>query len=286
MMKSGVLLVTSILLFVASGFARANDTSVLKPAELPSWTSQTQFREPGGKRMVFVGIGQGDSIAQAKARARSDAQAQYLLAVGGVVITSQKLVESTQTDEDGIAQYSVSGKRYTESVSQSFLQGGDSEFVAHSSCNAVSGYFRLSLPIESVEAARDELSRAHREEVLRKIEAYRLAALSRRNGVKGYHYAVVQEQASAQRESNELRISVEHEARRKARHTGRVSLVNRLKGASIRAVSAKSGQQVDMSYSSVTGFVRSEVVAERVWWEGEEAVAESFLLGWVKGADL
>ena len=100
MMKSGVLLVTSILLFVASGFARANDTSVLKPAELPSWTSQTQFREPGGKRMVFVGIGQGDSIAQAKARARSDAQAQYLLAVGGVVITSQKLVESTQTDED------------------------------------------------------------------------------------------------------------------------------------------------------------------------------------------
>ncbi|WP_417568040.1 hypothetical protein [Marinobacter sp.] len=109
MINRGVLLITISFLFMASGLARANDTSVLKTAELPSWTSKTQFREPGGKRMVFVGIGQGYSIAQAKTRARSDAQAQLLLAVGGVVITSQKLVESTQTDEDGIAQYSVGG---------------------------------------------------------------------------------------------------------------------------------------------------------------------------------
>lgn len=283
MMNRGFLLMTVTLLFMASGLACADDTSVLKTAELPSWTSKTQFREPGGKRMVFVGIGQGDSIAQAKTRARSDAQAQFLLAVGGVVITSQKLVESTQTDEDGIAQYSVAGERYTDSASQSFFQGGDSEFVAHPSGNAVNGYFRLSLPIESVEAARDELSRAHREEVLRKIEAYRLAALSRRNGVNGYRYAVVQEQASAQRGSNELRISVEYEARRKARHASKVALLKSLKGASIKTVSAHSGQQVDMSFSSATGVIRSEVVAERIWWEGEEAVAESFLLGWVKG---
>ena len=283
MMNRGVLHIRISLLFMASGMASANDTPVLKSAELPSWTSKTQFREPGGRRMVFVGIGQGDSIAQAKTRARSDAQAQFLLAVGGVVITSQKLVESSQTGEGGIAQYSVSGERYTDSASQSFFQGGDSEFVAHSSGNAVNGYFRLSLPIESVEAARDEVARAHRAEVLRKIEAYRLAALSRRNGVNGYRYAVVQEQASAQRGSNELRISVEYEARRKARHAGRVALVNRLKGASIRAVAVQSAQQVNMSHSSATGFVRSEVVAERVWWEGEEAVAESFLLGWVKG---
>jgi len=282
-MKGGLLLITISVVFFGSELAHANDASLLRPSELPAWTSQTQFREPGGKRMVFVGIGQGDSIAQAKTRARSDAQAQFLLAVGGVVITSQKLVESTQTDEDGIAQYSVAGERYTDSASQSFFQGGDSEFVAHPSGNAVNGYFRLSLPIESVEAARDELSRAHREEVLRKIEAYRLAALSRRNGVNGYRYAVVQEQASAQRGSNELRISVEYEARRKARHAGRVALVNRLKGASIRAVAVQSGQQFNMSNSSATGFVRSEVVAERVWWEGEEVVAESFLLGWVKG---
>lgn len=283
MMKNGVLLITSILLFVASGLARAKDTPVLKPAELPSWTSQTQFREPGGKRMVFVGIGQGDSIAQAKTRARSDAQAQFLLAVGGMVITSQKLVESSQTGEGGIAEYSVSGERYTDSSSQGFFQGGDSEFVAHSSGNGVNGYFRLSLPIESVEAARDEVARAQKAEVLRRIEAYRLAGLSKRNVVNGYRYAVVQEQASAQRGSNELRISVEYEARRKARHAGRVALLNRLKGASITAVAAQSGQQVNMSHSSATGFVRSEVVAERVWWEGEEAVAESFLLGWVKG---
>ncbi|MBU2874170.1 BREX system Lon protease-like protein BrxL [Marinobacter salexigens] len=52
--------------------------------------------------MVFVGIGQGGSIARAKTRARSDAQEQLRLAVGGVVITSQKLVESSQTDKDGI----------------------------------------------------------------------------------------------------------------------------------------------------------------------------------------
>lgn len=283
MMNRGVLLITTTLLFMGSGLARANDTPVLKPAELPSWTSQTQFREPGGKRMVFVGIGQGDSITQAKTRARSDAQAQFLLAVGGVVITSQKLVESTQTDEDGIAQYSVSGERYTDSASQGFFQGGDSEFVAHSSGNAVNGYFRLSLPIESVEAARDEVARAYRAEVLRKIEAYRLAGISRRNGVNGYRYAVVQEQASALRGSNELRISVEYEARRKARHASKVALLKSLKGASIKTVSAQSGQQVDMSFFSATGVIRSEVVAERIWWEGEEAVAESFLLGWVKG---
>jgi|GEM_PF-1603429 hypothetical protein len=283
MMNRGVLLIRISLLFMASGMASANDTPVLKSAELPSWTSKTQFREPGGRRMVFVGIGQGDSIAQAKTRARSDAQAQFLLAVGGVVITSQKLVESSQTGEGGIAQYSLSGERHSDISSRGFFQGGDSEFVAHSSGNDVNGYFRFSLPIESVEAARDEVAHAHRAEVLRKIEAYRLAGISRRNGVNGYRYAVVQQQASALRGSNELRISVEYEARRKARHIGRVSLVNRLKGASIRAVSAKSGQQVDMSHSRATGFVRSEVVAERVWWEGEEAVAESFLLGWVKG---
>lgn len=283
MMKSGALLITISLLIMASGLAYADDTSALKTAELPSWTSKTQFREPGGKRMVFVGIGQGDSIAQAKTRARSDAQTQFLLAVGGVVITSQKLVESSQTGEGGIAQYSLSGERYTDISSRGFFQGGDSEFVAHSSGNDVNGYFRFSLPIESVEAARDEVAHAHRAEVLRKIEAYRLAALSRRNGVNGYRYAVVQEQASAQRGSNELRISVEYEARRKARHAGRVALLNRLKGASIRAVAAQSGQQVNTSHASATGFVRSEVVAERIWWEGEEAVAESFLLGWVKG---
>lgn len=283
MMKGGLIIVTISLFLMTSEMACANNTTVLKADELPSWTSQTQFREPGGKRMVFVGIGQGYSIAQAKTRARSDAQAQFLLAVGGVVITSQKLVESTQTDEDGIAQYSVSGERYTDSSSQGYFQGGDSEFVAHSSRNAVNGYFRLSLPIASVEAARDEVARVHRAEVLRKIEAYRLAGLSRRNGVNGYRYAVVQERASAQGGSNQLRISVEYEARRKARHAGRVALLNRLKGASIRAVAARSGQQVNMSHSSATGFVRSEVVAERVWWEGEEAVAESFLLGWVKG---
>ena len=159
MMNRGVLLIRISLLFMASGMASANDTPVLKSAELPSWTSKTQFREPGGRRMVFVGIGQGDSIAQAKTRARSDAQAQFLLAVGGVVITSQKLVESSQTGEGGIAQYSVSGERYIDSSSQGFFQGGDSAFIAHSSGNAVNGYFRLSLPIESVEAARDELSR-------------------------------------------------------------------------------------------------------------------------------
>jgi len=283
MMNRGVLLITISLLFMASGMASANDTPVLKSAELPSWTSKTQFREPGGRRMVFVGIGQGDSIAQAKTRARSDAQAQFLLAVGGVVITSQKLVESSQTGEGGIAQYSVSGERYTDSASQGFFQGGDSEFVAHSSGNVVNGYFRLSLPIESVEAARDEVARAHRAEVVRKIEAYRLAGLSNRNGVNGYRYAVVEQRASARRGTNELRISVEYEARRKARHASKVALLKSLEGASIKTVSAQSDQQVDMSFSSATGVIRSEVVAERVWWEGEEAVAESFLLGWVKG---
>jgi hypothetical protein len=283
MMNRGFLLMTVSLLFMASGLACADDTSVLKAAELPSWTSKTQFREPGGKRMVFVGIGQGDSIAQAKTRARGGAQAQFLLAVGGLVITSQKLVESSQTGEGGIAQYSLSGESYTDISAQGFFQGGDSEFVAHSSGNAVKGYFRLSLPIESVEAARDEVARAHRAEVLRKIEAYRLAGLSRQHGVNGYRYAVVEQRASALRGTNQLRISVEYEARRKARHASKVALLKSLKGASIKTVSSQSGQQVDMSFSSATGVIRSEVVAERVWWEGGEAVAESFLLGWVKG---
>ena len=283
MMNRGVLPITISLLIMASGLVHADDTSVLKTAELPSWTSKTQFREPGGKRMVFVGIGQGDSIAQAKTRARSDAKAQFLLAVGGVVITSQKLVESSQTGEGGIAQYSLSGERYTDISAQGFFHGADSQFVAHSPGKAVNGYFRLSLPIESVEAARDDVARAHRAEVFRKIEAYRLAGLSRQNVVNGYRYAVVEQRASARRGTNELRISVEYEARRKARHASKVALLKSLKGASIKAVSAQSGQQVDMSFSSATGVIRSDVVAERVWWEGEEAVAESFLLGWVKG---
>lgn len=101
-MNRGFLLMTVSLLFMASDLVCANDIPILKTAERPLWTLQTQIREPGGRRWCLWESGQGGSIAQAKTRARSDAQEQLRLAVGGVVITSQKLVESSQTDKDGI----------------------------------------------------------------------------------------------------------------------------------------------------------------------------------------
>jgi hypothetical protein len=281
-MKRYLVLVAISFICPTSGWASEINEPLQQDDGLPAWTSRTQFHELGGARMVFVGIGQATSIAQAKARARSDAQAQFLSAVGGVVITSQKLVESSQTDEEGIARYSVSGERYTASASQGVFHDGESEFVAQIADNTVTGYFRWSLPTESVQAAREELARKQRAEIHREVEAYRLARQSRQDGVGGYRYAVVRERASAQRAQKELRISVEYEARRKARHLSKVALVNRLNGESIKAYSTHSGERADVSYSSTTGYVRSEVIAERVWWEGEVAVAESFLLGWIR----
>lgn len=49
-MNRGFLLMTVSLLFMASDLACANDIPILKTAERPLWTLQTQIREPGGRR--------------------------------------------------------------------------------------------------------------------------------------------------------------------------------------------------------------------------------------------
>lgn len=266
----------------ASTWAASSNLVTELQEDLPAWASQTQFEEHGGKRTVFVGIGHAGSVNDAKELAIADAQAQFLLAVGGVVITSQKVVESSNSGKDGLFDYSRSVERYTGSASQAFFYDAESEFVAQRSGKSVTGYFRLSLPTESIEVSRDEAAREQRIAILGRVEARRLAIKSRTKNVEGYRYAVAHEQASVNREASEMRIAVEYEARRKARHQARVAAANQLYGASVRVLTVDAGNQMNASYSDVSGLVRSEIVAERVWWEGSTAVAESFVLGWMK----
>ncbi|PFG08858.1 hypothetical protein ATI45_1190 [Marinobacter sp. LV10MA510-1] len=247
---------------------------------LPAWTTKTQFVDAAASHQVFVGIGQASIEPEAKRRARSDAQAQYIRAVGGTVVTSQRIRESGKSDSDGISQRSVSSERYTGSTSSALLHSTQSEYVVYRDEGSITVYVRMSVPIDVLKDAREEVKRSHEQAIMRKLEAYKLAKESRQGDVDGTVYAFVVGKSSSDRQSGMSAISVERTARERARHDAKVSATEQIHGLNAKSATVQSGSRSNWSYTTSSGTVRSEVIAERIWWEGNTAVAESYVLGW------
>ena len=275
-------LAVATVLISVGGCASVSEPVAISRASLPAWTDKAQFEDQGGARQIFVGIGQAATEPDAKSMARSDARSQYIQAVGGVVVTSQRVMETTSTDDSGISQHSVSGQRYTGSTSYALLHSTESEYVTLEEDGAVTAFYRMSIPTQVLEDARDRIKRRDKQAIIREAEAYRLARESRGNNVDGYVYAFVVEKASAVRGVNQRPITVEQEARQEARHKAKISLTSQVYGASIKAIAARSGSQFESSYVNTGGHIQSEVIAEHVWWEGDSAVAQTYMLGWKK----
>ncbi len=249
-------------------------------SELPTWTTKTQFVDAAASRQVFVGIGQASTEPEAKRRARSDAQAQYIRAVGGTVVTSQRILESGKSDSDGISHRSVSSERYTGSTSSALLHSTQSEYVTYREKESITVYVRMSVPTDVLRDAREEVKRSHEQAIMRKLEAYKLAKESRQGDVDGTVYAFVVGKSSSDRQSGMSAIVVERTAREHARHDAKVSAAEQIHGLEVKSASVQSGSRTNWSYTTSSGAVRSEVIAERIWWEGNTAVAESYVLGW------
>lgn len=249
-------------------------------SELPAWTTKTQFVDAAASRQVFVGIGQAATESEAKRRARSDAQAQYIRAVGGTVVTSQRILESGKSDSDGISHRSVSSERYTGSTSSALLHSTQSEYVTYREKESITVYVRMSVPTDVLRDAREEVKRSHEQAIMRKLEAYKLAKESRQGDVDGTVYAFVVGKSSSGRQSGMSSILVERTAREGARHDAKVSAAEQIHGLEVKSASVQSGSRSNWSYTTSSGAVRSEVIAERIWWEGNTAVAESYVLGW------
>lgn len=281
MLNRSMTLVAALVLGVG-GCATVSEPSAPAQASLPAWTQQTQFEDAERDRQVFVGIGQGSTEALARQRARSDAQAEFIRAVGGVVVTSKRVTESTQMGQDGISSRSVSGETYTGSTSSALLHSTEIEYVTTRGDGVIKAYARLSVPTEVLNKAREQVRRDHERAILEEVEARRLAQASRTGDVDGYSYAFVVESSQASRSGSESFASVEREAKEKARHQSRVTLTQQVHGVELRSVSASANNQVTSSYTMTSGKVHAEIIAERVWWEGDTAVAESYMLGWKK----
>lgn len=249
-------------------------------SDLPAWTQKTQFIDASATRQVFVGIGQASTEPEATRRARSDAQAQYIRAVGGTVVTSQRIQATETTDPDGISQRSVSSERYTGSTSSALLHSTQSEHAVYREEGSVTAYVRMSVPVDVLENAREEVKRSHEQAIMRKLEAYKLAKESRQGDAGGTVYAFVVEKSSSERQSGMSMISVERKARESARHIARISATEQIHGLSVKSAAVQSGSRSNWSFTTSSGSVRSEVIAERVWWEGRTAVAESYVLSW------
>ena len=153
--------------------------------ELPAWTTKTQFIDNTAAHHVFVGIGEASTEPEAMRRARSDAQAQYVRAVGGTVVTSQRIQATEKTDPDGISHRSVSSERYTGSTSSALLHSTQSEHAVYRGEGSVTAYVRTSVPVDVLENAREEVKRSHEQAIIRKLDAYELAKDSREGGVGG-----------------------------------------------------------------------------------------------------
>ncbi|WP_417544207.1 hypothetical protein [Marinobacter sp.] len=248
--------------------------------ELPVWTTKTQFIDNTVARHVFVGIGEASTESEAMRRARSDAQAQYIRAVGGIVVTSQRTQATEKTDPGGISQRSVSSERYTGSTSSALLHSTQSEHAIYRGEGPVTAYVRMSVPVDVLENAREEVKRSHEQAIMRKLEAYKLAKESRQGDAGGTVYAFVVEKSSSERQSGMSMISVERKARENARHIARISATEQIHGLSVKSAAVQSGSRSNWSFTTSSGSVRSEIIAERVWWEGSTAVAESYVLGW------
>lgn len=249
-------------------------------SELPAWTTKTQFFDAAASRQVFVGIGQASTEPEAKRRARSDAQAQYIRAVGGTVVTSQRIQESGKSDSDGISHRSVSSERYMGSTSSALLHSTQSEYVVYQGKGSKTIYVRMSVPTDVLRDAREEVKRSHEQAIIRKLDAYELAKDSRQGDVDGTVYAFVVEKSSSDRQPGMSMISVERKARERARHAAKVSATEQIHGLSVKSAAVQSVRRSNWSYTTSSGSVRSEVIAERIWWEDNTAVAESYVLGW------
>jgi hypothetical protein len=191
-------------------------------------------------------------------------------------------METTSTDDSGISQHSVSGQRYTGTTSYALLHSTESEYVILDEDGAVTAFYRMSVPTQVLEDARDRIQRREEQAIIREAEAYRLARESRGNHVDGYVYAFVVEKGSAVRGVNQSPVTVEQEAKQKARHKAKISLTGQVYGARVKAIAAQSGSQFESSYVSTGGHIQSEIIAEHVWWEGDAAVAQTYMLGWKK----
>lgn len=275
-------LAIAMLLITVGGCASSAGPVATNRAALPAWTNKSHFEDQGGARQVFVGIGQAAMESEAKSLALSDAQGQYIRAAGGEIVTSQRVMESTSTDDSGIAQHSVSGQRYTGSTSSALLHSSESDYVALEKDGTVTAFYRMSVPTHVLVKARDRIRRRDEQAIIREAEAYRLARESRGNSVDGYVYAFVAEKASVVRGVNQRPIIVEQEAKQKARHKARIALTSQVYGSSIKSIAAQSGARFESSYVNTVGHIQSELIAERVWWEGDAAVAETYMLGWKK----
>ena len=248
--------------------------------ELPVWTTKTQFIDNTVARHVFVGIGEASTESEAMRRARSDAQAQYIRAVGGTVVTSQRIQTTEKIDPGGISQRSVSRERYTGSTSSALLHNTQSEHAVYRGEGSVTAYVRMSVPVDVLENAREEVKRSHEQAIMRKLEAYKLAKESRQGDEAGTVYAFVVEKSSSDRQPGMSMISVERKARERARHAAKVSATEQIHGLSVKSAAVQSVRRSNWSYTTSSGSVRSEVIAERIWWEGNTAVAKSYVLGW------
>lgn len=281
MMNRSLMLVAALAIGIG-GCATVSEPVAPTRDSLPAWTQQTQFTDVERDRQVFVGIGQASSEALAKQRARSDAQAEFIRAVGGTVVTSKRITESSKTDQDGISSRAVTGESYTGSTSSALLHSTEIEYATSREAGEITVYARMSVPTKVLDDAREQVRRDHDQAVMRKIEARRLAHQSRAGNGDGYHYAFVVESSQAVRASGESHAAVERKAKKKARHKSQVTLTQNIHGVELKAVSASANNQVTSSYTTTSGKVHSEIVAERVWWEGNTAVAESYMLGWKK----
>ena len=145
---------------------------------------------------------------------------------------------------------------------------------------SITVYVRMSVPTDVLRDAREEVKRSHEQAIMRKLEAYKLAKESRQGDVDGTVYAFVVGKSSSGRQSGMSSILVERTAREGARHDAKVSAAEQIHGLEVKSASVQSGSRSNWSYTTSSGAVRSEVIAERIWWEGNTAVAESYVLGW------
>lgn len=247
---------------------------------LPAWTAKSQFVDAATTHHVFVGMGQAATEPEAKRRAASDAQAQYVRAVGGIVTTSQRVRESGETDSTGISSTVVTSERYTGSSSSALLHNTETEYVVTRGDYGSEAYARMSVPAAVLSEAREAVRREHQQTINRKKEAYKLSRESRVGGASDTFYAFVVERASASSAPGAADIVTERAARQNARHNAKVSAAEKIHGLNVQTAAIQSGSRSAWSNTTSTGTVRTEVIAERVWWEGNTAVAESYVLCW------
>lgn len=257
----------------------AHDSTPVSP---PPWVGKTQFEELGGSRQVYVGMGEAASESEARRRALSDAQAQYVRAVGGLVVSSERITERHETGPGGIVDIAYAAERYAGSTTSALIHSSETDYFVDSGSGLVRAYVKMSVPTEVLDKARAIETKRHEETIANLIEGRALSKQSREAVDGEVVYAVVSETASTPRADDDTFVAVERLAREKARHLAKVEATTQVHGIFINAQKASSDGWIASSFSSSSGRIQTEIIAERVWWEGSSAVAESYVLAWAK----